>query len=114
MQCIGLTTHLKRVPWFKIQRAVLDNQFRRAERQLARQTDGAQIEQLRRRVAEEYGAFRAAVTAWTQLREQWLQEARRKMSERWERSILQSRLQELEHGLRLQNRRMRLLTAQLG
>ena len=114
MQWIGLTTGLKRVPWFKIQRAVLDNQFRRAERQLARQTDGAQIEQLRRRVAEEYGAFRAAVTAWTQLREQWLQEARRKMSERWERSILQSRLQELEHGLRLQNRRMRVLTARLG
>jgi stearoyl-CoA desaturase (Delta-9 desaturase) len=114
MQWIGLATGLKRVPWFKIQRAVLDNQFRRAERQLARQTDGAQIEQLRRRVAEEYGAFRAAVTAWTQLREQWLQEARRKMSKRWERSILQSRLQELEHGLRLQNRRMRVLTAQLG
>jgi len=114
MQWIGLATGLKRVPWFKIQRAVLDNQFRRAERQLARQTDGAQIEQLRRRVAEEYGAFRAAVTAWTQLREQWLHEARRKMSERWERSILQSRLQELEHGLRLQNRRMRVLTAQLG
>jgi hypothetical protein len=86
----------------------------RAERQLARQTGLSQIEQLRLRVAEEYGAFREAVTAWTQLREQRLQETRRVMTERWERSIMQSRLKELEYGLRLQNRRMRVLRAQLG
>jgi len=36
------------------------------------------------------------------------------MIERWERSILQSRLRELEHALHSQNRRMRLLRAQLG
>jgi len=114
MHWIGLTSDLKRVPWFKIQRSLLDNQFRRAERQLARQTGGAKIEQLRRRITEEYETFRQAVTTWTQLREQWLQEARRAMSERWERSLLQSRLKELEHGLRLQSRRMRVLSAQLG
>ena len=114
MQWIGMTSDLKRVPWFKIQRALLDNQFRRAERQLARQTGGAQIEQLRRRITEEYETFRQAVTAWTQLREQWLQEARRAMADRWERSHLQSRLKEIENGLRLQSRRMRVLSAQLG
>ena len=81
---------------------------------MARQTGGAKIEQLRRRITEEYETFRQAVTTWTQLREQWLQEARRAMSERWERSLLQSRLKELEHGLRLQSRRMRVLSAQLG
>ena len=75
---------------------------------------GAHIEQLRKRITEEYEAFREAVTAWTQLREQWLQEARRAVVERWERSPLQSRLKELEHGLRLQSRRLRVLSAQLG
>jgi stearoyl-CoA desaturase (delta-9 desaturase) len=114
MQWTGLTSGLKRVPWFKIQRALLDNQFRRAERQLARHTGGAQIEQLRRRITEEYETFLAAVTTWTQLREQWLQEARRAMIGRWERSPLQSRLKELEYGLRLQSRRVRVLSAQLG
>ncbi len=114
MQGVGLASNLKRVPWFRIQRAVLDNQFRRAERQLARQTGNAKIEQLRVRVAEEFATFRTAVVAWTQLREQWLKEARREMSERWDRSILQSRLKELEYGLQLQNRRMRVLRAQLG
>jgi stearoyl-CoA desaturase (delta-9 desaturase) len=115
MYWIGLTTDLKRVPWFKIRRALLDNQFRRAERQLARRTGGAQqIEQLRTRIAEEYETFCRAVTAWTQLREQWLQETRRAMIERWERALLQSRLKELEYGLQLQSRRMRVLSAQLG
>ena len=114
LQWFGLASALKRVPWFKIQRALLDNQFRRAERQLACQTGGAQIEQLRRRITEEYEAFRQAVTAWNQLREQWLQEARRAMSERWERSLLQSRFKELEYGLRAQSRRMRALSAQIG
>jgi len=113
MRWFGLAKNLKRVPWFKIQRAVLDTQFRRTERQLARQSGRAQIEQLRRRIAEEYEAFRTSVATWTQLREQWLQEARRAVSERWERSILQSRLKELEHGLQVQYRRMRLLQVQL-
>jgi stearoyl-CoA desaturase (delta-9 desaturase) len=118
MQWLGMARNLKRVPWFKIQRALLDTQFRRAEQQLERQLGhGArrvQIEELRRRVAEEYEAFCAAVTAWTHLREQRLLETKRAMIERWDRSILQSRLRELEYGLRLQYRRMRVLQAQLG
>jgi len=114
MHWIGLAKNLKRVPWFKIQRGMLDTQFRLSERQLARQPGGAQIEQLRKRVSEEYEAFRTAVAAWTRLREQWLQETGRAMTERWERSILQSRLKELEHALQLQYRRMRVLRAQLG
>jgi len=36
------------------------------------------------------------------------------MVERWERSILQSRLKELEYALHLQYQRMLLLRAQLG
>jgi len=114
MHGCGLAKNLKRMPWFKIQRARLDTQFRRAERQLARQPGRAQIEQLRTRIAEEYEAFREAVTDWTQLREQWLLETRRTMADRWERSILQSRLKEVEYGLQLQIRRMRVLRAQLG
>ena len=114
MHWCGLAKNLKRMPWFKIQRARLDAQFRRATRQLARQPGRAQIEQLRTRVVEEYEAFREAVTAWTQLREQWLLETRRTMADRWELSILQSRLKEVEYGLQWQIRRMRVLRAELG
>jgi stearoyl-CoA desaturase (Delta-9 desaturase) len=114
MHLLGLATNLKTVPWFRIQRALLETQFRRAERQLARQPERARLEHLRQRVAEEYSAFHAAIASWTQLREQWLQATRQVMAERWERSVLQSRLKELEYGLRLQGRRMRVLRAQLS
>jgi len=111
---VGLAKNLKTVPWFRIQRALLDTQFRRAEKQLAGQSGRAQYEQLRKRLAEEYATFQAAVADWTRVREQWLQQTRRAMSERWERSILQSRLKEFEHALHEQYRRMLLLRAQLG
>jgi stearoyl-CoA desaturase (delta-9 desaturase) len=113
MRWLGLATNLKRIPWFKIQRAMLDMQFRRAERQLAIYPVRAQAEPLRRRVAEEYEIFCNAVTAWTHLREQWFLESKRAMVEGWKHSI-QSKLKELEHGLRVQYRRMRELSAQLG
>jgi stearoyl-CoA desaturase (delta-9 desaturase) len=111
---MGLARNLKRVPWFKIQRALLDTQFRRAEHQLARQPGRAQIEELRRRVSEEYESFCKAVASWTELREQSVVEAKRVMIERWDRSAMQSRLKALEYGLQAQYRRMRLLRAELG
>jgi stearoyl-CoA desaturase (delta-9 desaturase) len=115
MRWLGLARNLKTVPWFKIQRALLDTQFRRAEKQLAGHQPGhVHIEQLRRRVAEEYEAFCQAVTDWTRLREQWLAQTKRAMIQRWERSALQSQLKELEYGLQLQYRRMRRLRAQLA
>ena len=114
MSLLGMTRNLKRVPWFKIQRALLDNQFQRAERRLASLPGRAHLELLRARVAEEYDAFSKAVAEWAHLREQWLENTKRAMLERWEQSNLQSRLRELEYGLRLQYRRMRVLQAQLG
>ena len=115
MGWLGLARNLKTVPWFKIQRALLDTQFRRAERQLAGQpSGGARIEQLRRHIAEEYEAFCKAVADWTRLREHWLTVTKRAMIERWERSALQTQLKQLEYGLQLQYRRMRRLRAQLG
>ncbi len=114
MSLVGMTRNLKRVPWFKIQRALLDNQFQRAERRLASLPGRAHLELLRARVAEEYDAFSKAVAEWAHLREQWLENTKRAMLERWEQSNLQSRLRELEYGLRLQYRRMRVLQAQLG
>ena len=114
MSWLGLARNLKRVPWFKIQRALLDAQFRRAERYLSGQPGRVQIELLKRRVAEEYEVFCNAVTAWTHLREQRLLDAKRAMHERWEGSSLQSKLQELEHGLKMQYQRMRKLGDQIA
>jgi stearoyl-CoA desaturase (delta-9 desaturase) len=115
MSYIGLARNLKSVPWFRIQRAMLDTQFRRAQQQLAGQQPGrAQIEQIRQRVAEEYEAFCQAVANWTRLREQWITDTKRAMIQRWERSALQQQLKDLEYGMTAQYRRMRRLRAELG
>jgi stearoyl-CoA desaturase (Delta-9 desaturase) len=114
LQWAGLAKNLKRVPWFKIQRAMLDTQFRRAKLELARQAGSPRLDELRRRVAEEYESFCNAVATWTDLREQSVAEAKRALVDRWEKSSLPSRLKALEYRLQLQYRRMRLLGAQLG
>jgi stearoyl-CoA desaturase (delta-9 desaturase) len=114
MAWLGLAYNLKTVPWFKIQRALLDTQFVRAQKKLALFPRRAQLEQVRTRVAEEYEAFLAAVAEWTHVREQWLEQTKRAMVERWEKSKFQSQIRELEGRLRLQYRRMRLLQAEIG
>lgn len=114
LQWVGLAKNLKRVPWFKIQRAMLDTQFRRAKLELARQVGSPRLDELRRHVAEEYESFCTAVATWTELREQSVAEAKRALVDRWEKSSLPSRLKALEYRLQLQYRRMRLLGAQLG
>ena len=111
---IGLAKNLKRVPWFKIQRAMLDTQFCRAKVELAGAIGSPRLEELRRRVAEEYASFLKSVAAWTELREQSVQDAKRALLDRWEKSSVLSRLKALEKGLQLQHRRMQLLSAQLS
>jgi hypothetical protein len=101
------------VPWLKIQRANLNNQFRRAERHLVRQTCGARIELRRKRITDEYEALREAVVTWADLREK-LSEAERAMFERRERRLMQSPTKQLDYGLRLRARRVRALSAQRG
>jgi stearoyl-CoA desaturase (delta-9 desaturase) len=113
MSWVGLTRNLKRVPWFKIQRAMLDRQFQRVEVKLASHPARAQLELIRSRIAEEYETFRKAVAEWAHLREQWIGDTKRAVVERWEKSTLQARLRELEYGLQLQYRRMQVLQAQL-
>jgi stearoyl-CoA desaturase (delta-9 desaturase) len=110
----GLARNLKRVPWFKIQRAMLDTQFSTARIEIARHAGSPRLEELRRRLAEEYASFSKSVAAWTDLREQSVQDAKRALIDRWEKSSLPCRFKALEHGLQLQRRRMQLLSAQLG
>ena len=118
LACVGLTRRLKRTPVFQIQRALIAMQFRRAEAQLERMPAAARarthIEHLRRRIAQEYEVFAAAVSDWTRIKEEWLEEKKRVAIEHWEQTRLQQRLREIEQRLKLQRRRLRSLRAQLA
>ena len=118
LQWVGLTRRLKRTPVFQIQRALLATQFQHAQARLARLADpdraSSHIGELRHRIAQEYDAFVAAVSDWTRLKEQWLEEKKRAVIEHWEQARFQHRLREIERSLKMQRRRLRSLQAELA
>lgn len=119
MSWVGLARNLKAVPWFRIQRAMLEAQFRRAERQLAqhgaraRSESRVHIERFKQQIAEELATFQASVAEWSRVREQWVESKRREIASRWEHAALRSRLRQLDKALERQYARVRQLRAQL-
>jgi stearoyl-CoA desaturase (delta-9 desaturase) len=113
---VGLTRRLKRTPTFQIQRALLAMQFQRAQARLAAAPEVAasRLEPLRARLAHEYDSFLSAVADWAKVKEQWLAEKKRAVLEQWESSDLQSKLRDIERGLSMQRRRLRILHAQIA
>ena len=113
---VGLTRRLKRTPTFQIQRALLAMQFQRAQARLAAAPAVAspRLEPLRARLAHEYDSFLTAVADWAKVKEQWLGEKKRAVLEQWESVDLQSKLRDIERGLSMQRRRLRILHAQIA
>jgi stearoyl-CoA desaturase (delta-9 desaturase) len=116
---LGLARNLKRVPDFRIQRAILDMQFKRAQALAERRAEPALLDILER----EYQLFTDSINEWKQLqaeryerhREQLggaLEERRQQLLARWEQATLRSRFRELEFNLRDQQKRLRGLLAE--
>jgi stearoyl-CoA desaturase (Delta-9 desaturase) len=98
---LGLASDLKRVPDMWIQRAQLAMQFKRMERALERKhRHDEQIERLKARVGEEAAAFRKALDEWARVREEWVADGKRRLLQKWE----------IEYRLRMQRRRLRIMT----
>jgi len=113
LSAMGLADNLKTVPDLWIQRAQLAMQFKRMEAALEKRREwGAdeQVERLKARVAEEYAAFRKALEEWSKLRDQWLTDRKQRMLQRWEETSFRSRMREIEHSLRMQRRRLQVMT----
>lgn len=127
---VGLTKDLKRVPNFKIQRAMLQAQFERAREKLARaQSHPSRLAELQLLLETEWQQFSATVAEWSKLQGEKLDAAKLQMSERvheaqhqlqerWEASELRQRLvaveRALEHALVLQRERVALLRMQMA
>ncbi|HSQ69206.1 MAG TPA: fatty acid desaturase [Steroidobacteraceae bacterium] len=113
LSALGLADNLKRVPDLWIQRAQLAMQFKRMELALERRRAGSadeQFERLRRRFAEEYASFRKSLEEWNKVREEWVADGKRRLLQRWEDASFRSRLREIEYRLRMQRRRLRLMS----
>jgi stearoyl-CoA desaturase (delta-9 desaturase) len=112
---LGLASDLKRVPDVTIQRARLAMQFKRAEAALAsrRSLPMPDLEAIRERMAREYESFQATLAEWSRLRDEWYASTRQHLVARWEEASFRTRVREIEYRLKMQRRRIRLLTAQI-
>ena len=110
---VGLARELQRVPDFRIQRALLDMQFKRAQQFAEGREEKALLEILE----DEYQLFSEAVNQWKQLQaeryerrreqlEDALEERRLQLRERWQQAALRSRFHELEFTLHAQRKRL--------
>jgi stearoyl-CoA desaturase (delta-9 desaturase) len=118
LQYVGLARRLKRTPAFQIHRSILAMQFQRAQEKLAHspwhERGRANLDALRERIAQEYESFLSAVSEWARVKEAWYAEKKRSVVEHWEQASFKKQLREIEYALKMQRRRLRVLSAQLA
>jgi stearoyl-CoA desaturase (delta-9 desaturase) len=119
---LGLTSDLNRTPDFKIEKALLDMQFKRAQQHLEK---SGNAEDWREHLEREYQEFLACLHEWNTLRQQWYEQKRQVLAEKtaelqaelqhkWRQTTISSRLQELEYALKMQRKRLHQLTLQFA
>lgn len=118
---LGLARNLNRIPNFKIQRALLDTQFARARRKLEIAEAPAS---LKATLEREYQLFTDSVNQWKALQaeryerkvaelEGAIEERKEALLKKWERAALRTKLRELEYSLKMQRKRLAMLTQQV-
>ncbi len=113
---LGQARNLRRVPEFKIRRAMIERQFTRAQVQIANAAPTTRMEAMKQLLEHEMETFKATVNEWTRLQTEKIEAAKKqvmdRVAERWEHSETRRRLQVLEEALQQQYERVRLLHLQ--
>ena len=109
---LGLVRNRKRAPMFKVLRARINMDFKRARQKLEASAAGANWRNL---LEAEYAQFAETVREWQQLQMERVQQGRQMLADRIgaETASLTARYRELERSLKLQHKRLALLTAQV-
>lgn len=119
---VGLTSNLKTVSDFKIQRAIVKMQFKRANEQLEQASTlekfADNIEQMKHTLEQEYEEFKKTLNDWTELQshkyQEKVQETRKNIQEKWENVTLNTRFKELEYSMKMQQKRLQLFMNQFA
>jgi len=110
---LGLAKNRKRAPQFKVLRARLNMEFKAARKKLEQ---GAAVGSgWKEQLEHEYAQFMDTIKQWQQLQMERVQEGRQKLAERLETETasLTARYRELEQSLKMQHKRLALLTSQV-
>lgn len=106
---VGITRGLKRVPEFKIQRAMLQRQLEKVRERVERCKNNERLAVLQQQFEHELETFKATVNAWSQLQAERIEAARLKLADQWEHSEARHKLRALEDALREQRYRLQQL-----
>ena len=106
---VGITRELRRVPEFRIQRAMLQRQFDQVRERLTGCNNEGRVAVLQQRFEHELETFKATVNAWSHLQSQRIEAARDKLADQWQHSDMRQQLLVLEYRLREQRQRMQPL-----
>ena len=109
---LGLVKNRKRAPAFKVLRARLNMEFKVARQKLEQEGVSARW---REQLETEYAQFVDTIKEWQQLQMERVQVGRQKLAERFETETASftSRYRELEMSLKMQHKRLALLTSQV-
>jgi stearoyl-CoA desaturase (delta-9 desaturase) len=109
---LGLAKNRKRAPMFKVLRARINMDFKRARQKLEASAAAANWKDL---LEAEYAQFAETIREWQQLQMERVQQGRQALADRIgvETASLAARYRELERSLKLQHKRLALLTAQV-
>jgi len=127
---IGLAWDLQTVSNFKIRRAMLTMDFKRAQQRLDKLNNADTWQQA---LEGEYQQFVESLNEWRELRTAWMESQKQKLAikkgellekkdeflsklsvESWNQTALATRFKELEYALKMQQKRMAHLTLQIS
>ena len=109
---LGLVKNRKRTPQFKVLHARLNMEFKAARNKLERSKDGSSWKE---QLEQEYAQFVETIRQWQHLQMERVQSGKQKLAERFEieTASLAARYRELDRSLKMQRKRVALLTSQV-
>jgi stearoyl-CoA desaturase (delta-9 desaturase) len=105
---LGLASDLKRTPQFKILRARLHMDFKRARERLSMDETNPRWKELLETLETEYAEYLATIKQWQTLQMEKVQSGRQRLADKFD-----SKYRELELSLKMQRKRVALLAAQV-
>lgn len=122
MSWVGLASNLKTVSNFKIQRAMINMQFKTANEKLEKVCSvenmaanvSKNVEQWKTQLEKEYDDFKDMLNQWTELQTEKVQATRKNLLEKWDSAAIRASYKELENSLQMQRKRLQQLNAQFA
>jgi stearoyl-CoA desaturase (delta-9 desaturase) len=122
MSWVGLTSNLKTVSNVKIQRAMIDMHFKKANAQLEKVSSiddlaahvAQNVEQWKGQLEKEYEDFKEMLHQWADLQSEKMQVTRKSLQTKWDNTAFHARYKELEISLQLQNKRLQSMREQFA